>query len=282
METANQWEVGPAQFSWIRDLARGTFGLDLRPGKEALVAARLGRRARELGLDGIKAYLDLLQTDRTGLELVALIDALTTNHTSFLREPQHFELLRSRVLEPAAAAQTQLEIWSAGCATGEEPYTIVLHAAEALGEAGLGRLRLLASDISTRAIEIARAGIYELDRVEPLPADWLTKYFQRGSGARQGMVRVKERYRRLIEFERRNLMESFDGLPAFDTIFCRNVMIYFDKPTQERLVAKFHAHLKPGGWLLIGHSEGLMGAGHPLEYVMPAVYRRPRAGGRTR
>lgn len=280
-ETANKWEVQPAQFSRIRELARGTFGLDLRPGKEALVSARLGKRARELGLDGIKAYLDLIQADRTGLELVALIDALTTNYTSFLREPRHFELLRSRVLEPAASTQARLEIWSAGCATGEEPYTILLHAAETLGEAGLGRLRLLASDISTRALDTARAGVYALDRVEPLPGDWRAKYFQRGSGARQGMVRVKERYRRLIEFQRRNLMESFDDLPAFDMIFCRNVMIYFDKPTQESLVAKFHSRLKPGGWLLIGHSEGLMGVRHELEYVMPAVYRRSRAGGRA-
>lgn len=279
-ETANKWEVQPAQFSRIRELARGTFGLDLRPGKEALVSARLGKRARELGLDGIKPYLELIQADRTGLELVALIDALTTNYTGFLREPRHFEFLRRRVLEPAASTQARLEIWSAGCATGEEPYTILLHAAETLGEAGLGRLRLLASDISTRALDTARAGVYALDRVEPLPANWRAKYFQRGSGARQGMVRVKERYRRLIEFQRRNLMDNFDGLPAFDTIFCRNVMIYFDKPTQETLIRKFHDRLKPGGWLLIGHSEGLMGVRHSLEYVMPAVYRRPRTGGR--
>lgn len=278
-EAAAKWEIGPKQFRRVRELALGSFGLDLKPGKEALVAARLGKRARELGLDGIGPYLERIEADRTGEELVALIDALTTNYTSFQREPQHFELLRRQVLEPAAATRARAAIWSAGCATGEEPYTILLHAAEALGEAGLNRLRLIASDISMRALEAARAGIYPLDRLEPLPESWRRKYFQRGTGAREGFARLKEQYRRRVEFQRRNLMESLEDLPEFDVIFCRNVMIYFDKPTQQKLVGKFTARLKPGGWLLIGHSEGLMGIRHGLEYVMPAVYRRPAAGG---
>ena len=132
-EAAQSWEVNPGQFRRIRELAHGAFGLDLKPGKEALVSARLGKRARELGLGGIGAYLAYLEADRTGAELAALTDALTTNFTSFLREPQHFELLRRRVLEPAAAGRGRLAIWSAGCATGEEAYTILLCAAETLG-----------------------------------------------------------------------------------------------------------------------------------------------------
>jgi len=275
VEAAGTWEVSAQQFGQIREMAREAFGLDLRPGKEALVSARLGKRARELGLNGIGAYLKVVQADRTGLELVALIDALTTNHTSFQREPQHFDLLRERVLKPAAARHAKLSIWSAGCSTGEEPYTILLHAADVFGEAGLDNLRLVASDISTRALEAARAGIYSEDRVAPLPEHWRRRFFQRGEGPRAGFYRVKESFRRRVEFQRRNLMESMEDLPQFDVIFCRNVMIYFDKLTQERLVRKFCNHLQPGGWLLIGHSEGLMGIRHEFEYVMPAVYRKP-------
>lgn len=276
------WELSPGDFDAIRRMARSAFGLDLKPGKEALVAARLGRRAREIGVNGIRAYLERMRADQTGMELVALIDALTTNFTSFQREPQHFELLRKRVLVPAAKERRRLAIWSAGCATGEEPYTILIHAAEVMGDAGLDQLRLLASDISTRALEVARAGIYPQDRVAPLPDAWRRKYLQRGSGTQAGMVRVKEAYRRRVEFKRVNLMESLDWLPLFQVIFCRNVMIYFDKPTQEQLVNRFRERLEPGGWLLIGHSEGLMGLRHGLDYVMPAVYRRPDGGGRAR
>ncbi|HAX44253.1 MAG TPA: CheR family methyltransferase [Bryobacteraceae bacterium] len=279
---ASPWEVAPSQFETIRMMARTAFGLDLKPGKEALVSARLGKRARELGLDGIRTYLERIQADRTGVELIALIDALTTNYTSFQREPQHFDLLRTRVLEPAARDHGRVSIWSAGCATGEEPYTILVHAAEVLGEAGLDRLRLVASDISTRALESARRGIYTEDRVAPLPESWRRKYLQRGTGEQQGYVRVKESYRKRIDFQRRNLMESHPDLPPFHVIFCRNVMIYFDKPTQEALVGRFAEKLEPGGWLLIGHSEGLMGIRHGLEYVMPAVYRRPAGTGRAR
>lgn len=283
VETAGSpWEVAPGQFETIRTMARTAFGLDLKPGKEALVSARLGKRARELGLDGIRPYLERIQADRTGVELIALIDALTTNYTSFQREPQHFDLLRTRVLEPAARDGSRVSIWSAGCATGEEPYTILVHAAEVLGEGGLDRLRLVASDISTRALESARRGIYTEDRVAPLPDSWRRKYLQRGTGDQQGYVRVKEIYRKRIDFQRRNLMESHPDLPLFNVIFCRNVMIYFDKPTQEALVGRFAEKLEPGGWLLIGHSEGLMGIRHGLEYVMPAVYRRPAGTGRGR
>lgn len=276
------WDLSPGDFETIRGMARAAFGLDLKPGKEALVAARLGKRAREIGVNGIRAYLERMRADQTGMELVALIDALTTNYTSFQREPQHFDLLRERVLAPAAKERRRAAIWSAGCATGEEPYTILIHAAEVLGEAGLELLQLVASDISTRALEAARAGIYPQDRVAPLPEAWRRKYLQRGSGTQAGMVRVKDEYRRRVEFKRINLMESQDRLPLFQVIFCRNVMIYFDKPTQEQLVNRFRERLEPGGWLLIGHSEGLMGLRHGLDYVMPAVYRRPAGGGRAR
>lgn len=274
----SEWELGREGFELIRGLARRACGLDLKPGKEALVAARLARRARELGLNGIPAYLERIRREPGGGELVALIDALTTNHTSFQREPRHFDLLRERVLVPAARHGREVAIWSAGCATGEEPYTILMHAAEVLGEARLASLRLVASDISTRALEVARTGIYSADRVGMLPEVWRRRYLQRGSGACQGYVRVKDTLRRRVEFQRRNLTGSLAGLPHFDVIFCRNVMIYLGRTVQELLVRRLRDRLVPGGWLLIGHSEGLMGIRHGLDYVMPSVYRRPQSG----
>lgn len=266
------------EFREIRELAYRSFGLDLRPGKEALVNARLARRVQELGLGSLSEYVEAVKADRTGEELERLINALTTNHTSFLREPQHFALLREAVLPPLIRRGT-VRIWSAGCSTGEEPYTILFTAAEALGAERIGSLRLLATDISTRVLEKAQAGIYPGERLEGLPPGWAQRFFQKGEGRWEGNVRVKPEWRARVKFRRLNLMEDFSFLPRCHVIFCRNVMIYFDKPTQERLVRRFEERLEPGGWFLIGHSEGLMGIRHGLDYVRPAVYRKPAGAG---
>lgn len=267
--------VSQSEFTEIRDLAYKTFGLDLKQGKEALVTARLSKRLASLGLGTIGEYLEVLRQDRTGGELASLIDALATNYTSFQREPQHFELLRSKILPGIAAAAGRTGIWSAGCSTGEEPYTILMHAADVLGEQNLGRLRLLATDISNKALAKARAGVYTLDKLNDIAPEWRKRFLQRGVGELSGSFRIRPQLASHVEFRRLNLMEPFDNAGTFRVIFCRNVMIYFDKQTQERLVRKFTAQLEPGGWLLIGHSEGLMGVRNELEYVMPAVYRRP-------
>jgi chemotaxis protein methyltransferase CheR len=269
--------VKAAEFREVQALARDVFGLDLKQGKEGLVGARLSKRVRELGLGSIGEYLARVRSDRSGAELVSLIDALTTNFTSFLREPRHFELLRARIL-PELEDLDRIRIWSAGCSSGEEPYSVLFSAAEHLGAHRIGRLRLLATDISTRALGRAEAGIYPEQRLLELPEPWRQKYFQAGFGASAGSVRVRGEWRQRIEFSRLNLMERFDRLGRFHVIFCRNVMIYFDKPTQEDLVRRFAAQLEPGGWPLIGHSEGLMGIRHDLRYVMPAVYRRGGVG----
>lgn len=262
------------QFQTIRETAHRVFGLDLKPGKEALVAARIGKRQRELGLPDIRAYLRLLEEDRTGSELVSLIDALTTNFTSFQREPRHFDLLREKVLAPLSPRET-LAIWSAGCATGEEPYNIAMHALDELGDPARARLRILATDISTRALKTAEAAIYPEERLAGLPPEWPRRYFQRGSGKMEGLFRVKDAVRSMVEFSRLNLLENTGGAAEFDVVFCRNVMIYFDRHTQEAVVRKLSRRIRPAGYLFIGHSEGLMGIRHGLEYVEPAVYRKP-------
>lgn len=267
-----RFRLSPKDFLAVQMLAKRVFGLDLREGKEPLVGARLSKRMRELGIEAVSDYLELVRSDRSGLELAALIDALTTNFTSFLREARHFQLLREWIAP--LMKRREVAIWSAGCSTGEEPYSILFTLLDAVGDAAALRLRLLASDISRRVLNAAQLGVYPAGRLHELPDAWRGRFFQRGVGAQSGFVRVRPELRDLIRFEHVNLMEPFDAVGRHTVIFCRNVMIYFDKPTQESLVQRFAAQLEPGGYLFIGHSEGLMGIQHGLEYIMPAVYRK--------
>jgi len=266
--------VTAAEFREIQSMAHEVFGLDLKTGKEALVSARLGKRVRDLGLRDIAEYLGRIKADRTGVELAGLIDALTTNFTSFLREPQHFQILREQIL-PGLAARPNFQIWSAGCSTGEEPYSILFQCAETLGDSKIDKLKLMATDISTRVLASASSGVFSDQRLSEIPDGWRRRFFQKGTAQNAGLVRVRQEWRSRISFQRLNLMEDFTNVPKCSVIFCRNVMIYFDKPTQENLVRRFVERLEPGGWFLIGHSEGLMGVRHELNYVKPAVYRKP-------
>jgi chemotaxis protein methyltransferase CheR len=220
-------------------------------------------------------YLRFLRTDANGEELARLIDELTTNFTSFRREPAHFELLRTRVL-PGLKPTSPIRIWSAGCSSGEEPYSILMEILDFLGPQAEGRIRIFASDISGRMLERAVAGIYPLAKLDEIPGGW-KRFLEKGVGEWSGHFRIGDRWKSRIVFDRLNLMDAFDHLPVFDVIFCRNVMIYFDRRTQEDLVRRLSGRLAPSGWLLIGHSEGLTGNSASLQYVQPAVYRRPGA-----
>lgn len=255
----------------VIDVAHRSCGIDLRKGKKELIQARLGKKIRQGNFASFRQYFDHVNADHTGEELLALLDALTTNFTSFLREPAHFDFLRRRIVPSIPGP---IRVWSAACATGEEPYTIAISLLEELGPAAAGRVQILASDISSRALAAAERGIYESERFRQFPPDWLSRYLLRGAGSAAGFYRIKPAVRRLVEFTRINLNESLPAAPAFDVVFCRNVMIYFDKETQSRLVNRLASFLAPGGWLLIGHSESLTGLSHPYEFVQPAVYRR--------
>ncbi|HTS27501.1 MAG TPA: protein-glutamate O-methyltransferase [Bryobacteraceae bacterium] len=263
----------PLEFEKISRLAYERFGLDLKRGKEELVSARLGKKLRQEGLRSFQEYYQSVLEDKTGEALVGLIDALTTNHTSFLREPPHFEFLREQAL-PEWRRRDTLRIWSAACSTGEEPYTIAFTLLEGIGNAYRPQLRILATDISTRVIAEAERAIYAAERIATLPAPWQRAYFLRGERRWQGYYCVKPEVRRLVEFRRLNLVEPVVQAETFAAIFCRNVMIYFDRPTQQAVVNRLAAHLELGGYLLIGHSESLTGIEHPLAYVRPTVYRR--------
>jgi chemotaxis protein methyltransferase CheR len=264
-------DLGAPEFEKFRRLAHEKFGLNLTVAKHELVAARLGKKLRELKIPSYAAYYDLVMADRSGESLIALIDALSTNHTSFLREASHFDFVLTRVL-PDLCKRASIDIWSAPCSTGEEPYSIAVTLLEKLGMPPKPALRIRATDISTKALVVAKKGTYGADRLRPVPAAVVRKYFTQTTA---GSFQINPDVRKMIDFERVNLIEPIRGSRMFPIIFCRNVMIYFDKPTQERVVGSLTRFLEPGGYLMIGHSESLMGVHHSLEYVQPAIYRKP-------
>jgi len=264
-----------------RDLARvvklvyDRAGINLHEGKRELITARLQKRLRALRLHSFGQYLDILGRDADGLEMTAFLDALATNHTSFFREPQHFDLLKSRVVPELLArpGRPPIEIWSAACSSGEEPFTLAMTLAECL-PAGADGFRMLASDLSTKALAIAKSGTYKMDRVKDMPLDVLRRHFERGLGPQLGYARIVAPLRRHVEFAQLNLIEIGDLNRRFDVIFCRNVMIYFDLHVQQRVVTMLERHLRPSGYLFISHSESLNGVSHGLRWIAPAVYQR--------
>jgi len=269
------------EFQQISRLAHERFGLELRPGKEALVAARLGKRLRQRGFESFADYYRHVLADASGEALIELIDSLTTNHTSFLREQAHFEFLAKAASEEFAKI-SRMEIWSAACSSGEEPYSIAMCLSDALArERGVRReFSILATDISTRVLAIAKRGVYPAERFQALPESWRKTFLLRGTGDCNGFFKVKPDLGRRIQFERLNLIEPFGGQRLFHFIFCRNVMMYFDKATQQSIVQRLSERLEPGGYLLVGHAESLSGVDHGLRYIRPATYRRekPHAG----
>lgn len=259
------------EFDQISGLAYQRFGLDLRKGKEHLISARLGKKMRELGFGVFREYFAHVIGDASGQALGGMIDALTTNFTGFQREPAHFEFLRKTILPQLRGRQ--INIWSAACSTGEEAYSIAFALLEEMGSVGLDSLRILATDISTKALEHGRRGMYTAERLESFSPQLQRKYFLKGEREWRGWFRVKPEISNIIRFRRQNLIEQFAHHDTYSVIFCRNVMIYFDASTQQRVVNGLVLCLQPGGYFLTGHAESLSGIKHPLTFVAPAVYR---------
>ncbi len=273
VEAADKDEVrplAPQEFDQIRQLAYRTFGLDLKTGKEELVSARLRKLVRGGGFHCFQDYYRSIVQDRTGKSLLAMIDALATNHTSFLREPDHFQFLRDQVV-PALGTRDPIEVWSAACSTGEEVWTLAMVLNEALPHR---RVRITASDISNKALGFAQRAVYPAERCHGVSALWLSRYFT-AEGRPPASYQVAPALRAQAAFRRINLVESYSWPQSFPIIFCRNVMIYFDRQTQERVIAGLSRHLEPGGYLFVGHAESLTRVSHSLEYVRPAIYRKP-------
>ena len=268
-------ELTEADFQRVAALTRQVAGINLQRGKEGLVRARLTRRLRALGLASFDDYLALVAREPSRVELKEMVDALTTNKTSFFREPQHFDYLRQKLLPALVAEQSAPRIWSAGCSSGEEPVTLAIVLQECLPEALLRRSRILATDISARVLERAKDARYPADQLAELPREIVRRHFLPAPGG--ATWQVAEPLRRMIHFARLNLMGEWPMQGPFDAVFCRNVMIYFDKPTQGRLVSRFWELLAPGGHLFVGHSESLTGLDHRFRYVQPAVYVKEEA-----
>jgi chemotaxis protein methyltransferase CheR len=270
-------ELSDSDFFRFCQLVHQHAGIHLTSQKKELVRARLMKILRQRGLSTFRDYYDQLMQDTSGAEIMGFLDALSTNQTAFWREPKHFEYLVAEILPTWTAERRTLlkkNIWSAGCSSGEEPYTLALLMVDAFPREDLSQVKIHASDISTQVLARAERGIYPINRVEPLPPEWRRRFFQRGVGDRQGFVRVKPEVRGLVNFFRFNLMEPLPFRENMDIIFCRNVMIYFEKETQIKLVNKFYQCLKPGGYLFIGHSESLCNHQHQFNYVKPTIYRK--------
>ncbi len=270
-------ELTARDLATIRRLVYEKSGIALHEGKGALITARLQKRLRARGVRSFREYIRYVQADPSGDELTALIDAITTNHTAFFREPQHFTFLRDVVLPPlvARSPHSVIRAWSAACATGEEAYTIAMTLFDRLGDAAPYRARVLASDLSTRALAVAQAAVYRMQRMEEVPPQAFLKYFEKRPGLPRGSARIVAPLRQIVEIRQLNLLDPLVGGQLFDFIFCRNVMIYFDRRVQQRVVEMLEQHLMPGGYLFVSHSESLNSLRHRLTWIAPAVYRRP-------
>ncbi|MCP4375922.1 MAG: protein-glutamate O-methyltransferase [bacterium] len=278
-DTLISFELTECQFDEISDFVKSVCGIDLGEGKKQLVKARLTKRLRKLKLDNFSDYMDHVRNDTGGVELIHMLDAISTNLTSFFRENDHFEHLANEILpmviRNSGQTNRRLRIWSAGCSSGEEPYTIAMLLNENIPNIRSWDTKILATDISTQILARASDGIYNTERTKTIPPQLKSKYFDRVETKPQQLFRVKDTLSSLIHFGRLNLMKHWPMKGPFDVIFCRNVMIYFDKITQGKLINRFYDLLAPGGTLFIGHSESLAGVDHQFQYAQPTVYQRP-------
>ncbi len=261
------------QFEKLSQVVHNSCGIKLRTGKEALVRSRLIKRLRALGMSSFKEYFTYLEQDKTGQELRCMIDAITTNKTSFFREIDHFTYLQQHVI-PALKGR-RVRLWSAGSSSGEEAYSLAILLREELRDIDRMDVKILATDISLRMLEKARVAIYDEESLRAIPPLLVKKYFDRFRNGSTYQFRVKDAVRLMVRQGWLNLIDQWPLKGPFNAIFCRNVMIYFDRPTQQALINRFWDLLEPGGHLFVGHSESLSATAHTFSYVRPAIYRKP-------
>ncbi|MFZ0391982.1 MAG: CheR family methyltransferase [Calditrichia bacterium] len=267
------------EYSLIRNLIYQRFGINLGERKRSLVMGRLYKELRQQGFRSFQEYMDFISADSSGQALSILIDRISTNHTFFFRENSHFQFYSEQIL-PAFIKSYSItdkpvfRIWSAGCSSGEEPYTLAMLTQEAFRNSPALDFRILATDISHKALQKAIAGTYPNENVSRLPEKFISEYFRQMPDG----WKVKEPIVRKVLFRRLNLMRSeFPFKNRFQVIFCRNVMIYFDQDTRDALVQRLSRYLQPGGYLFTGHSESLGRSNHHFQYIQPAVYQKREA-----
>ncbi len=259
-------------FDKFRAIVYDKAGIALGDSKQALVSARVGKRLRALQIDDLKSYLKFVEQDKSGEEVVHLLDVISTNVTNFYREPEHFKILADTVKKLASNGQKRLRIWSAACSTGEEPYTIAITLLETLRNTRID-VKILATDISTRVLKQCRTAVYDKRKMEGMPAHLRDRYFISHRNGKSNLYEANIDIRKMVKFSRINLSKPpFPMKGPFDVVFCRNVMIYFDNPVRKRLLTEINRVLKPGGLLMVGHAESLTGIVSDFKSIKPSVY----------
>lgn len=274
---AQSYDISDKEFQLFRDIIFRETGIHMSDRKRNLIVARLSKRLRALNLSNFSEYYQFLEESHdTGNELINLINRVTTNKTDFFRERHHFEFLLDVVLPSFIEAarmgcQRRLRIWSAGCSSGEEPYSIAMTVSEAFQNERGWDIKILATDLDTEILARASRGTYTTQQITPVPMDYISKYLVRRPEGYEACPQIKN----MIAFRKLNLMApQFPMKNPFDIIFCRNVMIYFNEQTKTELVNKFHLHLKDPGYMFIGHSESLMHMKHLFKFLKHTIYRK--------
>jgi len=273
---AREFEFTDRDFKRVCELIRARVGISLADGKRDMVYSRLSRRLRALGMHAFSDYLAYLESS-DGEEWQQFTNALTTNLTSFFREPHHFEVLAEQLGK--LKGQGHVDIWCCAASTGEEPYSILITACEVFNTM-TPPVKLWATDVDTQVLDTASRGVYPLERIAGLSEARRKRFFQRGTGANEGLCRVQPALRKLVEFQQLNLLDPrYPGSPQFQAVFCRNVMIYFEKPVQRDILSRIVPKLAPDGLLYTGHSENYLHAADIIQPCGRTLYRRARGAG---
>ncbi len=262
-------ELTEKHFIKISQIVYRLCGIYLKEGKEALVRARLMKRLRALGMEDFETYVKYIESKEGANELIFMVDVITTNKTGFFREPAHFDYLKNSIVPELK--NRRLRFWSAACSSGEEAFSLAIVLKESIPDIEHKDVKILATDISLKMLEKARQSIYGEDSLRDIPPAFLQKYFVKIQG---NNYQIKNNIREIVRVARLNLMDPWPMKGTFNVIFCRNVMIYFDRATQQTLINRFWDYLESGCYLFVGHSEGLSAISHKFEYVRPAIYRK--------
>jgi len=275
---ANDMVLSENDFVKISKIVYDHCGINLHDGKKELVRARLAKRLRMCNFTSFAEYMDYVLADKTGIEFSIMIDSLSTNLTGFFREPKHFEFMQNKFLPELIDRKRKLNNykirgWSAGCSSGQEPYSIAMTVLDSVQSHGRWDVKILATDISTKMLDVAKTGTYDAEKLESNPD--IKKHFVQNIANKCKIFTVNQYLKDAVIFRYLNLMGDWPIRGHLDFIFCRNVMIYFDKPTQSYLVNRFWDMLDSGGILFTGHSESLTGIEHKFSYVRPTIYLKP-------
>ena len=274
MQHEKEFEFTREDFDYLRKIVTDTTGIIADDDKYTMYYTRLARRVRKLGLKNFSEYRSYLNSHGE-TELIELVNSVTTNLTAFFRENHHFEFLAETIIGKAKKrGDRKIRIWSAGCSTGEEPYSIAITLAQNIPDYKSWDIKILATDIDSNVVKKAAGGVYEINRVNGLDNNVLKKYFKKGTGHNEGFVRVNQELRDMIRFDQLNLLHPWPIKDIMDCIFCRNVVIYFDKPTKEKLVERYADLIMDDGYLFMGHSESLYKSTDRFKLLGKTIYQK--------